>query len=138
MIGPYEHCIPIHRVKENVSIYVIGSTFILGDIIFGFCFFLFIFNALFPNELRYQNHCSSLSAMDLQDLEKGSALVTQIPNTSAEQSTQVIKFSNCTFAWKDISYSVNTNAGEKHILKNVTGCAEKGKQMHHNISINYH
>jgi len=34
--------------------------------------------------------------------------------------------SNCKFAWRDISYAVDTPSGKKQILQKVSGCVEKG------------
>jgi hypothetical protein len=34
--------------------------------------------------------------------------------------------SNCKFAWRDISYAVDTPSGKKQILQTVSGCVEKG------------
>lgn len=41
-----------------------------------------------------------------------------------------LQTSDCKFGWRGISYSVDTKAGKKLILDNVTGCVEKGNKNH--------
>jgi len=52
------------------------------------------------------------------------------PSSSAVErplaSISSLSKSNCKFAWKDISYSVDTPTGKRQILQNVNGCVEKG------------
>lgn len=45
---------------------------------------------------------------------------------SHSQPTTPSTLARCQFAWKNISYSIDTPAGKKQILTNVDGCVEKG------------
>lgn len=66
-----------------------------------------------------------------QDLEKR-ATSSISPGASTHDSSSPrdpSKLSHCKFGWRDISYSVDTQAGKKQILHNVSGCVEKGKLL---------
>ena len=59
-----------------------------------------------------------------RDLEKqceisSSAATSKLRSTSHDTT-------NSKFEWRDISYSVDTKAGKKQILQNVSGCVETG------------
>ena len=68
------------------------------------------------------------------DIEKQEDVVANSSGVSSQSPTtsvSALSKSNCKFAWKDISYSVDTPNGKKQILQNVNGCVEKGKDYFH-------
>jgi len=65
--------------------------------------------------------------VDLEKQANSAALVTTNTSSPDLSSASTPKHShNCNFAWKNISYSVDTPAGKKQILQNINGCVEKG------------
>jgi hypothetical protein len=61
------------------------------------------------------------------DIEKQeSPLASSSAAESASASLSGPSKSDCNFAWKDISFTVDTPSGKKQILQNVNGCVEKG------------
>jgi hypothetical protein len=65
--------------------------------------------------------------VDLEKQADSAARAVSNPSPLDLSSAPTPKYSNnCNFAWKNISYSVDTPAGKKQILQNINGCVEKG------------
>ena len=60
------------------------------------------------------------------DIEKQESNSHNPPSLGSSQTASISTFTSCKFAWKNVSYSVDTPAGKKQILTNVNGCVEKG------------
>ena len=60
------------------------------------------------------------------DIEKQAVTSASRPTPeTSPSSSDGSKLTN--FAWRDVSYAVDTKNGKKQILQNVSGCVEKGR-----------
>ena len=66
-----------------------------------------------------------------RDLEKQQSVTSSVENSIHEYIPRPISksASSWQFAWKDISYSADTKAGEKQILQKISGCVKSGNPL---------
>ena len=73
--------------------------------------------------------------LDVEKQEYDPTSSSPNPSPQSPSTSTPSRYSNCKFAFKNISYSVETPNGKKQILTDISGCVEKGNIIVRSVNL---